>query len=202
MAEPSPKAYGLTAYFFEEPPKTKDKARSIAWQMDHRLQLLNFWDIMPGSRVLELGCGQGDCTVPLADAVGENGHVDAVVLERQTMVRLANDSFIHQERLRFLSRIENFLACPVTCILPSLLNVLFFTPHSAAYTNKPQAHHGHSPKPKTTSKPPPSVPASPSTSPPTHCHSSPPSPPPSHPMTTSSSPTASGTSSRRLFSPA
>jgi ubiquinone/menaquinone biosynthesis C-methylase UbiE len=46
--------------------------------MEHRLELLSFWDIKAGSRVLELGCGQGDCTIPLADAVGETGHVHAV----------------------------------------------------------------------------------------------------------------------------
>ncbi|KIN05824.1 hypothetical protein OIDMADRAFT_38276 [Oidiodendron maius Zn] len=46
--------------------------------MDHRLDLVSFWGITPGSRVLEIGCGQGDCTIVLADAVGESGHVDAV----------------------------------------------------------------------------------------------------------------------------
>lgn len=46
--------------------------------MDHRLQLISFWDIKPGSKVLELGCGQGESTIALADAVGEGGHVDAV----------------------------------------------------------------------------------------------------------------------------
>jgi ubiquinone/menaquinone biosynthesis C-methylase UbiE len=50
---------------------------SVAWQMDHRLDLVSFWDIMPGSRV-EIGCGQGDSTIVLADFMGESGHVDAV----------------------------------------------------------------------------------------------------------------------------
>lgn len=59
-------------------PEDYSAARSIAWQMDHRLQMVSFWDIKPGSRVLELGCGQADCTVVLANAVGENGHVDAI----------------------------------------------------------------------------------------------------------------------------
>ncbi|KAK4496287.1 hypothetical protein PRZ48_012267 [Zasmidium cellare] len=44
----------------------------------HRLELLQHFDITPGSRLLELGCGQGDCTVVLADAVGEEGSVVAV----------------------------------------------------------------------------------------------------------------------------
>lgn len=78
---PSPKALALAQHFQQKPPATAEDhahVRSMAWQQAHRLQLLSFWDIKPGSRVLELGCGQGDCTVPLADAVGETGHVDAV----------------------------------------------------------------------------------------------------------------------------
>ena len=46
--------------------------------MQHRISLVSFWDIQPGSRVLELGCGQGDATIVLADAVGPDGHVDAI----------------------------------------------------------------------------------------------------------------------------
>ncbi len=81
MANPSSKAFSLASHFFQTPPSTSEDrpaARSIAWQMEHRLELLSFWDIKAGSRVLELGCGQGDCTIPLADAVGETGHVHAV----------------------------------------------------------------------------------------------------------------------------
>ena len=44
----------------------------------HRLALLQHWDIPTGSKVLELGCGQGDCTTVLACAVGEQGMVVAV----------------------------------------------------------------------------------------------------------------------------
>ncbi|KAI5917606.1 hypothetical protein F4810DRAFT_716265 [Camillea tinctor] len=44
----------------------------------HRLALLQHWDIPSGSKVLELGCGQGDCTTVLAYAVGEEGRVVAV----------------------------------------------------------------------------------------------------------------------------
>ncbi|KAG0652091.1 Methyltransferase ustM, partial [Hyphodiscus hymeniophilus] len=82
MVNPSSKAFALASHFQEKSPETPEDYshvnKDVAWQMDHRLQLLNFWDIKPGSRVLELGCGQGDCTVPLADTVGEKGHVDAV----------------------------------------------------------------------------------------------------------------------------
>lgn len=44
----------------------------------HRLALLQHWNIPVGSKVLELGCGQGDCTTALASAVGEQGRVVAV----------------------------------------------------------------------------------------------------------------------------
>ena len=44
----------------------------------HRLELLRRWNIPTGSKVLELGCGQGDCTTVLAHAVGEQGRVVAI----------------------------------------------------------------------------------------------------------------------------
>lgn len=47
-------------------------------QTIHRLALLQHWSIPTGSKVLELGCGQGDCTTVLACAVGEQGRVTAV----------------------------------------------------------------------------------------------------------------------------
>ncbi|KAF7558161.1 hypothetical protein G7Z17_g59 [Cylindrodendrum hubeiense] len=48
-------------------------------QAEHRVRLLNDWGVIqPGSRILELGCGQGDCTEVLAEAVGPSGTVDAV----------------------------------------------------------------------------------------------------------------------------
>jgi hypothetical protein len=75
--EPSAKALSLTAYFLYN-TSSPSTAKSIASQLDHRLQLVDFWAITPGARVLEIGCGQGDCTIVLADAVGEGGHVDAL----------------------------------------------------------------------------------------------------------------------------
>lgn len=48
-------------------------------QTEHRLALISKWNIdLQGAKVLELGCGQGDCTAVLAEAVGATGHVTAV----------------------------------------------------------------------------------------------------------------------------
>lgn len=47
-------------------------------ETQHRIELLQHWDIPAGANVLELGCGQGDCTTVLASAIGEQGSVVAV----------------------------------------------------------------------------------------------------------------------------
>ena len=47
-------------------------------QTEHRLNLAHFWDIKPGSKVLEIGCGQGDTTAVLAYLVGEHGFVHGI----------------------------------------------------------------------------------------------------------------------------
>ncbi|MGW4038225.1 class I SAM-dependent methyltransferase [Streptomyces sp. NPDC004778] len=47
-------------------------------QTRHRAALVASWDISPGSTVLELGCGQGDMTAVLAEAVGPEGRVVAI----------------------------------------------------------------------------------------------------------------------------
>lgn len=46
-------------------------------QSQHRRQLLATWPIKPGSRILEVGCGQGDMTEVLAETVGPSGHITA-----------------------------------------------------------------------------------------------------------------------------
>jgi hypothetical protein len=46
--------------------------------IEHRQQLTQAWGIPPGATVLEIGPGQGDLTVVLADVVGPTGRVVAV----------------------------------------------------------------------------------------------------------------------------
>lgn len=47
-------------------------------QTEHRVKLAQFWDIRNGSRILEIGCGQGDTTAVLAHFVGESGLVHGI----------------------------------------------------------------------------------------------------------------------------
>ncbi|KAF8316605.1 putative SAM-dependent methyltransferase [Clavulina sp. PMI_390] len=47
-------------------------------QTHQRVDILRRFDVVRGARVLEIGCGQGDFTVVLAAAVGNEGHVTAV----------------------------------------------------------------------------------------------------------------------------
>lgn len=47
-------------------------------QLQHRLALVDTFQVTAGMRVLEIGCGQGDTTVALAHAVGETGKVVAI----------------------------------------------------------------------------------------------------------------------------
>lgn len=49
-----------------------------AAQSEHRRRLVNSWPVEPGQRILEIGCGQGDMTEVLAEAVGSDGNITAV----------------------------------------------------------------------------------------------------------------------------
>lgn len=44
-------------------------------QLQHRLDLVKAFEVKEGMHVLEIGCGQGDTTMALADAVGSAGKV-------------------------------------------------------------------------------------------------------------------------------
>lgn len=50
----------------------------VAAQSGHRHRLLESWPVQPGSKILEIGCGQGDMTEVLATAVGLEGRITAV----------------------------------------------------------------------------------------------------------------------------
>jgi len=57
---------------------TESSFKTQLQSTQHRIDIITKWDIPRGSKVLELGCGQGDCTAVLADFVGPSGHVTAV----------------------------------------------------------------------------------------------------------------------------
>lgn len=47
-------------------------------QTAHRMRLIEAFGIQAGDKILEVGSGQGDTTIVLADAVTDSGHVHAV----------------------------------------------------------------------------------------------------------------------------
>jgi predicted methyltransferase len=65
----------LVTFLLHLPPYS-DPKHNLA-SVTHRQNLVKLWKIPRGAKVLEIGCGQGDFTVPLADAVGPTGHVIA-----------------------------------------------------------------------------------------------------------------------------
>lgn len=55
-----------------------------AAQTAHRLELISFWGLGEGARVLEIGCGQGDTTAALAQVVGDGGFVHGIDIAPDT----------------------------------------------------------------------------------------------------------------------
>lgn len=47
-------------------------------QIQARVDLFKTWGIPSGSKILEIGCGQGDCTLVMAYLVGEQGHITGI----------------------------------------------------------------------------------------------------------------------------
>lgn len=54
--------------------------------------LVDRLDVRPGERALDVGAGRGAATFPLAAAVGEGGHVDAIDVAPGMVERLAADA--------------------------------------------------------------------------------------------------------------
>lgn len=72
---PSPDDLDALADIYPHGPGQLHIVRS---QIEQRAQLVKTWDIKPGERILEIGCGQGDCTLVLAAAAGDAGSVTAI----------------------------------------------------------------------------------------------------------------------------
>lgn len=69
-------------YWNDPDSQLKEMARCASHtttpQLRHRMALVELWGPSPGDRVLEVGCGHGDTTVALAQAVGLGGEVVAI----------------------------------------------------------------------------------------------------------------------------
>ncbi|KAJ5971440.1 S-adenosyl-L-methionine-dependent methyltransferase [Penicillium vulpinum] len=61
----------LASYLHDE----RARESSVEPKFLHRLALSDAWQIDPGSRVLDVGCGQGESSLVLAVATGPNGHI-------------------------------------------------------------------------------------------------------------------------------
>ncbi|KAJ5655120.1 S-adenosyl-L-methionine-dependent methyltransferase [Penicillium taxi] len=61
----------LASYLHDE--RTRESI--IEPKFQHRLALGDAWQIKPGSRVLDVGCGQGESSLVLALATGPTGHI-------------------------------------------------------------------------------------------------------------------------------
>lgn len=84
-------------------------------QTYYRMQLVEGWQIPPGARVLEIGCGQGEMTVALAHAVGDSGRVTAVDIaptDYGTPISLGQ-SADHLQNMPLGQRIEFHFQCDV-----------------------------------------------------------------------------------------
>ncbi|KAM0795967.1 S-adenosyl-L-methionine-dependent methyltransferase [Usnea florida] len=44
----------------------------------HRLSLIKAWEIPPGQRILDIGCGQGESSLALAEALGPDCHITGI----------------------------------------------------------------------------------------------------------------------------
>jgi len=68
-------------------------SKSQAVQIDHRQELVGKCGGIPSAaKVLELGCGQDNCTIAIADLVSENGSVDGIDHERPGDGKLSESS--------------------------------------------------------------------------------------------------------------
>lgn len=73
MLDPTPNpTIPLQSQHDIESPSTQPTGNS------HRATLVSTWSISSNAKILEIGCGQGDCTEILATAVGPTGHIDAI----------------------------------------------------------------------------------------------------------------------------
>lgn len=59
-------------------PHDPKNQSSLISQFKHRQELVERWAITPGCHFLEIGCGQGECSLVLAQALGPKGSLTAI----------------------------------------------------------------------------------------------------------------------------
>jgi ubiquinone/menaquinone biosynthesis C-methylase UbiE len=92
--------------------------------------LLQQLDVRPGARVADVGSGRGALTLPLAEAVGPEGHVDAVDQSGE-MVRLLTETVADLPQVRVVQADATELPQPPYDVVAASL-VLFFLPDPVA----------------------------------------------------------------------
>ena len=92
--------------------------------------LLEQLDVRPGARVADVGSGRGALTLPLAGAVGPEGHVDAVDQSGE-MVRLLTETVADLPQVRVVQADATELPQPPYDVVAASL-VLFFLPDPVA----------------------------------------------------------------------
>lgn len=119
------------AAVFDRAADTYDQV-DVPWFGPIAQSLVQTLDPQPGERVLDLGCGRGAATLPLAEAVGPTGAVTAVDLAPRMVELLAADTdHLPQVEVRLGDVSEPELSASSYDVLVASL-VLFFLPDPAA----------------------------------------------------------------------
>src|SRR5690348_2571269 len=91
MADQEPERLSEVAALFDRLSPTYDQTGVPYYAVIAR-GLVDRLDVRPGERVLDVGAGRGAATFPLAEAVGERGHVDAIDGAPGMVEHLARDA--------------------------------------------------------------------------------------------------------------
>lgn len=76
---------GLAGAWTDPAREARDARRAVEWKVPEMLRAL---EIRRGSRVADIGCGDGFLTIPLASAVGPEGRIFAVDIDEGALAAL------------------------------------------------------------------------------------------------------------------
>lgn len=107
-------------------------AVGVPWFGPIARALVEELDVRPGERALDLGCGRGAALLPLAEAVGDGGHVLGVDLAPR-MVELTARDLAHLPQVRVtVGDARDPGLPPASCDVVTASLVLFFLPEPGA----------------------------------------------------------------------